>query len=60
MHTSLVANLNHARQRLVESGLNAANYCIFGLIGEVRRIEIGEVVIPDPVVDPDMASLCSS
>jgi hypothetical protein len=50
MHTSLVANLDHTPQRLVESGVHPVNDRILGLIGEVRRIEIAEVVILDPVV----------
>jgi hypothetical protein len=47
----LIANLDHAPQWLVESGLHSTNYRIFGLIGEVGRIEIAEVVILDPVVE---------
>jgi hypothetical protein len=50
MHARLVANLDHAAQRLVESGLYPTNYRILGVVGEVGRIEIAEVVILDPVV----------
>jgi hypothetical protein len=46
----LVANLDHAPPRLVESGLHSTNYCIRGFVGKVRGIEIAEVVILDPVV----------
>jgi hypothetical protein len=49
MHASLVANLDHAPERLVESGLYSTNYHILGVVGEVGRIEIAEVVILDPV-----------
>ena len=51
MDSRLVANLYHAPQRLVESGLHSTNYRILGLIGEVGRTEIAEVVILDPVVE---------
>ena len=50
MHARLVANLDHSAQGLVESGLYSTNYRILGLVGEVGRIEIAEVVILDPVV----------
>src|SRR5690348_2717552 len=51
MHACLISNLDDAAQRLVESGPNSTNHCILGLIGEVRSVEIGEVVILDPVVE---------
>jgi hypothetical protein len=51
MHARLVANLDRAPQRLVESGLHSTNYCIFGVVGEIGRIEIAEIVILDPVVE---------
>ena len=51
MHARLVANLDHAPQRLVESGLHSTNYCILGLVGEIGTVEIAEVVILDPVVE---------
>ena len=47
----MVANLDYAPQRLFESGLHSTNYRILGLIGEVRSVEIGEVVTLDPVVE---------
>jgi hypothetical protein len=51
MHARLVANLDHTPQRLVESSLHSANYRILGLVGEIGRVEIAEVVILDPVVE---------
>jgi len=51
MHTCLVANLDHLPQRFAESGVDSANYRILGLVREVRRIEIAEVVILDAVVE---------
>src|SRR5690348_8580494 len=51
MHTRLVANLDHGSQRLIERGAHSTNYGILGLIREVRCVEIGEIVILDPVVE---------
>ena len=48
---SLVADFHHAPQRLVESGPHSTNYRILGVVGEVGRIEIAEVVILDPIVE---------
>ena len=48
---SLVANLDHVPQRLVESGLHSTNYRILGLVRDVGSIEIAEVLILDPVVE---------
>ena len=39
MHTRLVADLNHASQRLIVSGAHSANYRILGLVREIRRVE---------------------
>jgi hypothetical protein len=47
----LVANLDHAPQWLVESGLHPADYRILGLVREIGLVEIAEVVILDPVVE---------
>ena len=51
MHARLVANLDHAPQRLFESGLHSADHLILGFVGEVGHVEIAEVVILDPVVE---------
>jgi hypothetical protein len=50
MDPCLVANLDHAAQRRVESGPHSMNYRILGVVGEIGRIEIAEIVILDPVV----------
>jgi len=50
MYTRLVTNFDHAFQRLIKSGSHSANYRILGFVREVRVVEIGEVVIFDPVV----------
>ena len=47
----LGCNLDHAPERLVESGLYSTNYRILGLIREIGIVEIAEVVILDPVVE---------
>jgi hypothetical protein len=47
----LVANLDHAPQWLVEGSLHPANYGVLGLVGEIGRVEIAEVVILDPIVE---------
>jgi len=51
MYTRLVANFDHAAQWLIESGSHSANYRIFGFVGKVGRVEIGEVAILDPIVE---------
>ena len=51
MHARLVANLDRAPQRLLESGLYSANHLILGFVGEVGHVEIAEVIIFDPVVE---------
>src|SRR5215831_17244685 len=51
MHARLVANLDHAAQRLIESGFHTADHGILGLVGEVRRVKIGEIVILYSVVE---------
>jgi hypothetical protein len=51
MHARLVANLDHAPQRLVESGLHSADHRILGLVGDIGRVEIGEIVILDSVIE---------
>ena len=50
-YTRLVANFDHAAQWLIESGSHSANYRIFGFVGKVGRVEIGEVAILDPIVE---------
>jgi len=51
MHAGLVTYLDHGSQRLIESGLYPADYPILGVVREVGRVEIGEVVILDSVIE---------
>jgi hypothetical protein len=42
MYASLVANLDHAPQRLIESGSDSLNYLVLGLVGNVGCVEMSE------------------
>jgi len=50
VHARLVANFNHASKRLLESTLRSPDNCVLGVVGDVRPVEIGEVVILDGVI----------
>jgi hypothetical protein len=50
MHARLVAHLDGASQRLLEGGRHPADHNVLGVIGNVRSIEIAEVVVPDAVI----------
>jgi hypothetical protein len=51
MYARLVANLDHTPQRLVESGFHTTDHLILSPLGNVGRVEIGEVVIFDSVIE---------
>src|SRR5689334_8758686 len=50
MYSRLIADLDHAPQRLIESCPHSADNRILRLIRKVRAIEISQVVILDAVV----------
>ncbi len=50
MHPRLVAHLDGAFQRLVKRGGDPADHQILRFVGNIRGIEIAEIVIPDAVI----------
>jgi len=50
MDARLVAHFDNAPQRLIKSRRDPPDHRVLGFVGNVRGVEIAEVVIPYPII----------